>query len=303
MSEPTHGTSRWLHDINSAHNEDFNGEKPPPLESSHFPSLSDASKSKMRSTPPPNLERARQMVPQPRREPLFYFPRPLYDCTPEGMHHDFLRYGVAMDGEWTGDDLALNGMTQFGFAWVDLRGERVLSTFSSYTALDEGVAWNEQTLREFWLDPLRPQNRVLYERTLEALKSAPTKKQAGVAFMAWFNACMKRFGSDGVLLSDTGGNDWARIARILPAGVSFQSIFGDYRPSRDTSSFFMGVAGCTTYESVKGSERRALDALGIAQFPDFGYNELHNPMHDAANIALRFAFIQNQLLESRGIRV
>jgi hypothetical protein len=184
-----------------------------------------------------------------------------------------------------------------------MRGERVLSSFSSYTRLDEGVTWCARTLREFWLDPERPANRALYEETLRKLETAPTKQEAGLAFMAWFSRCCAVYGSDGVLLADTMGNDFARLAPILPAGTSFQRLFGTYKPGRDTSSYFMGVAGTTTYEALQGSEKHALHALGLSSFPDFGYNETHNPEHDAANIGLKFAFVQNRLLEARGVQL
>lgn len=206
---------------------------------------------------------------------------------------------LAIDGEWTGNDLTLNGMTQFGAAWIDAPNEKVCSTFSTYVKLKRGVVWDENTLNEFWLDPKRPGNKILYDRTLEALKTAPTAKEAGELFMEWIEKCRKEYGDDCMLVSDTMGNDYARLSSVLPVGVSFQTIFGGYRPGLHTFAYFQGIAKRTVYDSLWGAERAALSAIGENAWSDWGWNETHDAEHDAANIGLKLAHVQNGVIRMR----
>lgn len=223
---------------------------------------------------------------------------------------------LAIDVEAAGPNVIRHFMPEFGAAIFKIgEWQKPLSTF--YRALEQknsGLDWDVATLAEYWHNPDKgiacygDGGRVISTLTqfdaLEARRrlhgTVPANKAAR-EFVAWARSMNDTLGDDErmIVVTDTGAFDTVWINVMLGradkeepaidcAGLNY--LFGKYRPVRDLSSLYFGMA----HRFARwGSERAALDKLGLPDFPDqvkaFAHD--HNPLNDALSIGASAAYL------------
>ena len=110
-------------------------------------------------------------------------------------------------------------------------------------------------------------------------------------FVYWVQAQERRLSAAGdkmVIVSDTSSFDGGvanyHLARYSPDLCSnLVDITGQYRPTRDMSSFYFGVG---KRFQVRGSTDTALETFGETTLPDWvkAYAHNHDPLSDANSI-------------------
>src|SRR5579872_5877981 len=185
-------------------------------------------------------------------------------------------------------------MPCFGAAFVDVKQVRELARFETFVRQPPGTAWDATTVSEFWE---QPKNVAWYHEIVAALPTAPTSEAAGAAFCQWVAAFMATHDDavkgEIVVVSDTAGSDYMWLSRTLPLGSSLRTLLGFDQPTRDTTSFHLGLARSG---ALRGGAAKAAEALEL-EFPEFPVRHSHRPADDAAHLALQHACILNKLDE------
>lgn len=203
-----------------------------------------------------------------------------------------LTHFLAIDTEATGQCMKLHFMPRFGAALVEISTGKKMDSFSTFCAQPPNTTWEPLCLDEFWL---KPHNKQQYDDIIEGLKTAPSLDEAGQAFWIWTQGLVAQYGRDAMMIvSDTGGADYARLSAALPAGVSLLYIFGKYRPVLTSTSMFAGIGRTMPTNSYWGLLDSACFVLGIAR-PHAEVPHDHNPEHDAEVIAFEAAAIVRYL--------
>jgi hypothetical protein len=206
-----------------------------------------------------------------------------------------MSYYLAIDVEASGGSHTRNFVPCLGAALVDVKGLKVMDTFFAFLEQPENTEWDDRSLREFWL---KKDNIGWYGDILRALKD-PAKarpvRETMLEFVMWARAWVAKLGFENVVvISDTAGFDAGWFDHLLPAPHTMLYLLGDYKPVRDVSSWYMGIARCTPETSLWGSFKRAHIALGLGEvLPTFEYVHDHRPDNDAAHIGLCAAYIAN----------
>lgn len=205
---------------------------------------------------------------------------------------------LAIDVEATGDNVLEHWMPEFAGAYWRVGDQAPLQTFYRCLEAPPNTSWNPETRAQFWENKEKGfDGKTPLEALEERQKAAGTlcdPIEAMHQFVAWMRVieAAKADDEEVIIVFDTTGFDAAWMAVYLArAGYGgLETIFGQYRPLRDTNSFYFGIGGKMR---KWGSEGVALDALGIKELPAWvlQYAHNHDPLSDANEIAAVASFI------------
>lgn len=121
-------------------------------------------------------------------------------------------------------------------------------------------------------------------------------------FQDYLEEMAKKYVNDLVIITDTAGFDVAWINYYLGKFSSSKRILslnyvtGKYQPTRDVTSFYMGIGCHLPEDGLWGSKEVALSILN-GKFPDFKVEHDHNPLNDAKTIAMQATYIAKLIRE------
>lgn len=202
------------------------------------------------------------------------------------------KYFLAVDVETTGRCIQENHLAAVGAALVDasVAPPKVVDEFLVYLKMPKEKKWEQRCLDEFWL---KPENKQVYETTKAEIEdeNCPTVKKGMDAFQSW--VLRATAGRDVLLVSDTAGFDFGWIDAHL-SGTSSLYLLGTYKPTRDMSSWCVGVSGVSPFDAVWDSKKLACKQLKMEPpvFPEHLHD--HNPSNDAKTIGMTFAVMYQQ---------
>lgn len=214
---------------------------------------------------------------------------PWVDTVPSSSGGDAPFYLLAVDVETAGRNHTLNFMTRIGARLILQETGAVCATFRSYLAQPAGTQWERRCIEQFWLK--HPQH---YRDTKLALRSEPPPPSLVMStFVDWARNCARAVGVDNlVVVSDTAGFDVGWLDHCMPDGLSMLYLFGAYKPVRDVTSFYLGVAHSTPRMDEWNAEEAAHARLGI---PYVKIPRDHAPENDARAIGTAAANVFNHL--------
>jgi hypothetical protein len=168
------------------------------------------------------------------------------------------------------------------------------------TTADEN--WEQLCLDEFWNKNMDVKNKILSNIKDHGVDANTAMK----TFYNWINKSddTKRpqdLIDNMILMSDTAGIDIGFLNYYLSeAGLpSMNYIIGNvYKPSRDSSSFHMGVGLATPSVSLWGAEDAACKKLNFTM-PTNPYKYTHMPVEDAKSIFYEIYQIENAIKNQR----
>lgn len=207
---------------------------------------------------------------------------------------------LALDIEATGGNVLKHWMPEFAASYWRIGEQTPTKTFYRCLAQPPDTEWCPSTRAQFWeskekgFDGKTPLD-ALCERQKAGELCDPI--EAMHEFVAWARVldASKQDGDEVMIVFDTTGFDAAWMAVYLArAGYAgLETLFGPYRPLRDTNSFYFGM-GWTMRKW--GSENVALEALGINDLPAWvlQYAHNHDPQSDANEIGAVASFILSQ---------
>jgi hypothetical protein len=204
---------------------------------------------------------------------------------------------VAIDVEATGGNVLEHWMPEFAGSLWRVGDQSPSKTFYRCLEAPPGTTWCPATREQFWenkekgFDGKTPLE-ALTERQKASKLCDPI--EAMHEFVAWMRVieASKADDDEVMIVFDTTGFDAAWMAVYLArAGYAgLETIFGQYRPLRDTNSFYFGMG----WNMRKwGSEGVALEALGVKELPQWvtQYAHNHDPQSDANEIGAVASFI------------
>jgi hypothetical protein len=218
---------------------------------------------------------------------------------------------LSIDVESSGQDMLSNFVVAIGACVLEVARNLVVEpsedTFLVYLEPPPGTSWDAHCLSRFW-------NRSKHGEATPLQQLEEQRRQHGVwqaahgiqQFVFWVRRMAFKY-PNLIVISDTASFDFAwidfYIQRYSPQPRIFPSLSyctGHYRPPRDITSFFAGLARTLPHPSMS-AQRIALTALTTleenpkARFPDFKVNHDHHPMHDAMLTAHQAAHLTNLL--------
>ena len=183
--------------------------------------------------------------------------------------------------------LRTNFLIQIGLALVEVQSGAVLARFLSYVAQPEGTCWEERCVNEFWSK--RP---ALFEKAKRGIASAPPADEVARLLVEWVRNVVAD-PDHTRLVTDTPGFDLAWLDWLLGSFNHSYLVGGKYIDVLDVGSWYLGLGGDCDPDA--SSEKAALRALDIKEFPKFEYEHTHDAADDAASIVLRAAFVMRAL--------
>ena len=182
-----------------------------------------------------------------------------------------MAYFLAIDVEASGQGIKTNFMTQLGAALINIESGEIEEVYRSYLAQPERTNWEERCLNEFWL-----KHPKLYEETLLGVDAARPAQEVMAEFKDWVLDVTED--KQVTIIFDTAGFDQAWVDYNL-GDTSCLYLLGYYKPTRDLSSFCIGLGGYL-------HEGRSSDDI----FYDYGGEKLadittHKADEDASVIA------------------
>jgi hypothetical protein len=170
----------------------------------------------------------------------------------------------------------------------------ILSEFKSYIK-NNNINWYPST-KNFWLSEDNKEN---FEIMINNSKDANYVDCVIKNFYNWIQDLNELYKDDIVLITDTVLFDLNFIDYYLNkfGYPSVNYIFGDYRPTFDTTSYHRGVAGLSPYEDgLWGAEVAACKKLGIMDI--YKSNPYNNSNHDPLDDAKSTGWIHTQILKA-----
>lgn len=225
---------------------------------------------------------------------------------------------LAIDIETTGPGVHSHRMIAFGASIVEVSARKEIDSFRALLPLGDHTngrpaGWDERTYREFWMNSEKRADGQTPLAAIGALYADAGELDEATAarnFVAWTRAANARIEAVGgklVVITDTVSFDTTFINAALDRHTDVPNLielFGKYRPVRDVSSFYFGVARKTPAQGLWGSWNAAVDALALerATLPADASHD-HDPMHDARYIALCAAHVYAALDEQHAAAV
>lgn len=205
---------------------------------------------------------------------------------------------LAIDVETTGGNVLKNWMPEFAAVFWRIGDRMPTATFYRCLAQPADTEWSPATLAQFWnnldsgFDGKTPLEALRERQATHTPLADPV--HAMDQFVAWARALedAKAVDEEIIIVSDTTGFDaqWLSVYLARAGYDALETLFGQYRPLRDTNSFYFGMG---RKMRKWGSEGVALAALGLTELPDwvkqFAHN--HDPLSDANEIAATASFI------------
>ncbi len=189
-------------------------------------------------------------------------------------------YILAIDVETTGQGLKTNFMTCIGAALIKCGSCTVVDTFESYLKQPDGTCWEQRCVDEFW-----SKFPDLFEKTKIEISNALPADIVMKKFLDWVLKVTKD--RKCVIVFDTAGFDQSWVDYNI-GHTSCSYIMGYYKPTRDISSYMLGLAKL----GVHGYGAKA-SVVKIAKedFPVWNVNHDHNPSNDAAVTGLNASWV------------
>jgi DNA polymerase III epsilon subunit-like protein len=197
---------------------------------------------------------------------------------------------LVVDIETKGQHQTKNDMLCFGACIANSLTKEIEVEFQIYLKpkISNDDGWEQRCLDEFWNKPenIETKNNMLQTITEHGVE--PSK--AMHMFYNWINNRSKEEKDSMIVVTDTSGYDIGFLNHYLSEAnlPSMNYIIGnEYRPSRDSSSFHMGIANQLPSQGLWGAEQAALKKLGHS--PELlkknPYKASHVPVEDAKSIA------------------
>jgi hypothetical protein len=209
---------------------------------------------------------------------------------------------LAIDVETSGGNVLNNFMPEFAAAFWRIGDRTPTATFYRCLAQPAGCEWSPDTMAQFWtnlekgFDGKTPLEALRERQTVHAPLADPIVAMHD--FVAWARGleAAKAADEEIIIVSDTTGFDaqWISVYLARAGYDALETLMGQYRPLRDTNSFYFGMG---RKMRKWGSEGVALEALGLTELPDWvkAYAHNHDPQSDANEIAATASFILAQL--------
>jgi hypothetical protein len=210
-----------------------------------------------------------------------------------------LGWYLAIDVETTGQGLRANFMTCLGAALVDVAAGTVVARYKSYVAQPPGRVWERRCVDEFW-----SKFPALWETTKAEVWVARGGDVVAAEFKSWVRDNVVDPARTTVVF-DTAGFDQSWVDELL-GDTSCLYLLGEYRSTRDLSSFCLGMGLSPFCDDAPSSKGAAAAKWGFA-FPEWGathgVTHDHDPSNDAAVIGLNAAFASRMAHKAAAGRV
>ena len=204
------------------------------------------------------------------------------------------RYLLAVDVETSGKSMRTNFLVQVGLALVEVQSGALLARFTSYVAQPDGTTWEQRCLEQHWY-----KYPDLYEKAKIGLLNADSDAVVAARLLDWVRAAVID-PANTRLVTDTPGFDLGWLNWLLGTqSRSYSYLFEDsnggllYRDALDVGSWFLGLGGECDPEA--SSQAAALKALDVKSEPKFEFQHTHDAADDAANIAVRAAWVMRSM--------
>lgn len=205
---------------------------------------------------------------------------------------------IAVDVETSGPNLVKHFMPEFAGELITIGEQEPRESF--YRALQQpnNTGWSSETLKSFWEKPdadgVKPITAFDERRKTNKIHDCYTAMDEFVDWVREMDAAVSAKGGRLLIVTDTAGFDVAWIdtylSRYSSKATSLGDILGRYQPTRDISSFMLGVSGAI---QTGNSVEAAIQALGLSSEANWGAKFAHNhdPASDAKHIAATASFI------------
>jgi hypothetical protein len=213
---------------------------------------------------------------------------------------------LAVDVETAGANVLDNWMPEFAASFWRIGDRAPTATFYRCLAQPPGCGWAPETMSQFWTNPEKgfDGKTPLMALAERQAKHSPLCDPIGAMheFVAWARSleAAEAVDEEIMIVSDTTGFDaqWLAVYLARAGYQGLETLFGQYRPLRDTNSFYFGMG---RKFAKWGSESVALEALGLLELPDWvkQYAHNHDPQSDANEIAATASFFLEQLCAER----
>lgn len=206
---------------------------------------------------------------------------------------------IAIDIEGSGPNLVQHFMLEFAASLIKIGADKPTDTYYVSLEAPPNTTWSVETLADFWAKPDKKTGVApIYALNERRAKNPKVKPEVAMdQFVDWIrarNAEIEARGGRLIIVSDTAGYDvkWIDyyLSHYSTKAVELAQVLGTYRPTRDISSFMIGIAGVM---QDGGSFDAAIDALGLDAKDDWGasFAHSHDPASDAQHIAARASYI------------
>ena len=207
---------------------------------------------------------------------------------------------ICVDVEGSGPNVKHHFMPEYAAVHIKIGSDTPLDTFYRSLAAPPGTDWSAETLATFWAKPDKKTGiapiTAFNERRI-AFPPIQVKDDTMNEFVDWVrtrNEIVKAEGGVLIIVTDTAGYDTKWIDTYLShystKASALDEILGYYQPTRDISSFYIGLGRSL---QVGGSRKAALRALGLESANDWGnrYAHNHDPASDAKHIAASASYV------------
>jgi len=218
----------------------------------------------------------------------------------KNMSADSLKGSVLpIDIETSGNDPLTNDLLAFGAAAMRIENKEVVSKFKVYIKPKTGtIRWDPSTLK-FWNKNMEVKNAMLDKVNGNA---GMTRRDAARAFVNWITEFGSEFNKTNTIITDTACFDPKFIDDLLVEWgyMPLNYIFGEYRPTFDTTSFHRGVGHMLYSDGMWGAETAACAKLGLPDLEkECPYVADHDPVNDALSIGWIHISILHELARKR----
>jgi len=216
-----------------------------------------------------------------------------------GNHSKYL----CIDVETTGQHQTKNEMICFAACIGNPRTGEIEDTFEGYILPRDknDYVWEEKCKIEFWD---KPENVEMKNKMLERVKKEGySARHVMNNFGDWINNRQEVELDALVIITDTAGFDVGFMNHYL-SDANLPSlnyiIGGKYRPTRDSSSFHMGVGMKLPIDGLWGAEKAALKRLEPDKDPVETLNKNpiphdHDPLNDVKAMCWDIMLIHNKI--------
>ena len=197
---------------------------------------------------------------------------------------------LVVDVETTGAFVGTNNI--LCFAAVVASEGKIEHEFLAYIKVtDNHTIWEPRCVTEFW--DKNPEMRAYIFNQIKC--NGRSINDAIIGFYEWVKSLPNK--ENITVYSDNVAFDIGFLNYYLAGmSVTMNTILGEYKPVRDSSSFHAGIAHLTPDKGLWGAETAAVEKLGY-KMPNFDVKHDHNPLNDAKHIAFEIMEIERQLKE------
>jgi hypothetical protein len=218
---------------------------------------------------------------------------------------------IAVDIEATGQGPYKHAIVAVGAVHINVKTFAIESSIRILLPLGDHSmgcppTWDEDTYKEFWTNTdKRADGKTPLDalRELYKIQQAVEEPEGANQFALWLMDCFDKHERT-VVITDTASFDTSFLNLWLDKWTGIPNLnyaqgSGHYRPVRDISSLYSGVAGQSPAQGLFGNFRKAADKLGIPEDGRFNDDDHdHDPLNDATVIANRAVLISRYLIRA-----